>query len=119
MGAFKSSDTTLIKENAERPADKNRGSHKPTAVPERRDDHNVDFCPLLIPNAVAVGGRHLERISPRRHVRIVRSAAGSGVDPVCIPSDQFVLETHALRADKAQTRVIDLEVDVTGLQRET
>ncbi len=76
---------------------------------EGRLDDEVQGVAARIPQAVVVGGRNTEAVTPGRKVGIEGLVAVAGVLPTCIHPFQPVAEPHALRAGKADRVVADAQ----------
>src|ERR1039457_3748718 len=81
--------------------------HKPPSAIKRRHNCDPEALPFRVRHAIAVGAHHSEYIRTERDVRVVSLATQTGIGPVCIQAVQFVLESIALRVNKAQSRVSD------------
>ena len=96
-----------------RQRDKADETVEPIRVVERRADDDGERDAGLIPDAVVIGGDHLEAIAAARHVRVVGDAARARFDPVAIVAFEPVAEADALRHRVAQRRVVEFELLLT------
>ena len=67
-----------------------------------------------VPEAVAVGGRHAERVVAGRQLRVVGAAPIAGVDPVGVEPLQTVFECGSLRHQQTECGVLKLPLVASG-----
>src|ERR1700722_8555094 len=64
----------------------------------------------FIPESIIVRGDYVKLVGARRKIRIESLPPGSCVLPILVMPDEPVSKAHFLRCDKAQCRVVDLEI---------
>src|SRR5262252_5366642 len=69
---------------------------KPPGLIETGPYAEKDRRPCGVPDAVRVGGDHMERVPAGRHVRVISCAARSRLDPVAVQPLQTVTEADVL-----------------------
>ena len=67
-------------------------------------------APVLVPHAAVVGGHDAEAVVAGSEIRILDLPLVADVPPVPVLALELESETHLLRRDQAQRRVIDLEI---------
>ncbi len=70
----------------------------------------------IVPDAVTSRGPHPEGVGSRRHVGEEGGAPVTGFDPIALETIEAVLEAQVVRSQKAESRVLDFEVPLLGLQ---
>ena len=99
----------------------NRGraySEKPSGPVEGRKYRDADRRPGGVPDAIAVGGDEVERISARRQVGIVSGPTRADVDPVRLEAFEPVFEPYLRRVDEADAGVGDFQIVLMRLQHD-
>ena len=79
---------------------------EPPGLPGVREHADVERGAGLVPDAVVVGGEHMEGVAAGWNVGVVSDTARSGIDPLGIESIQPIAVAHARRRDKAEAGVM-------------
>src|SRR5688500_2483970 len=87
---------------------------EPPCLPKSGNDTNGEDAAGLVPDAVVVGGDHLETIVAGREMRIVRGAARAGVLPIFVQPVEAITEANFFGRAKAQAGVAELNLGAIG-----
>ena len=83
---------------------------KPPRAIKRRQHRDAHTFAFRIPHAVAVGRDDCESVIARRHIRIICRAPRPRFHPILVEAFQLVFEAQVGGIDKAERRILDLEV---------
>ncbi|MCG3159368.1 MAG: hypothetical protein JMDDDDMK_00354 [Acidobacteria bacterium] len=107
---FQLRDAPAIKQNAHAGhARRSQRDEPPRAVKRRRHD-DAQAAAFGVPEAVAVGRDHRERVFARRNVRVISQPARPGVHPVRVQAFELVLEADLFGFDETERGVVDFEI---------
>src|ERR1700730_64645 len=83
---------------------------EPVRLVKRREDGKLQGCAGFVPHAIVITCDHAKPVFPWSKIVIERLPTSSGILPIAVPAFQLVLEMHLLRNDKAQSRIVNLEI---------
>ena len=81
-------------------------------------DFEIECSAFFIPDARIVRGDHLEPVVSRTQITVKSLAPGLRILPLPVVAFQFVSKLHLLRSDKAQSRIVNLEISRQGWETE-
>src|SRR5262249_58901297 len=91
--------------------------NEPARLIEMRRQREVHRARDIAPGTTESRGAYAEVIAARRHIRIERFPARTGVDPIFVETLQLVSKRGAHRDDKTERRVTEVQVRPSRRQR--
>src|ERR1700691_1332971 len=87
---------------------------KPIRLVIGRSDEEIEGRDSFVPHAAVIASLYPESVTAWWKIAVESLPSSSGILPIAIIAFQLVLEMYPLRNDKAQSRIVDLEITRKG-----